>query len=57
MLFRSFHSDRDLADIERQAKKLFKNTGLATEGACETVGGGEIASFKARQGAARNGRG
>ncbi len=52
-----FHSDRDLADIERQAKKLFKNTALAMEGATETIGGGDIANFKARPASVKNGRG
>jgi ribonuclease BN (tRNA processing enzyme) len=44
-----FHSDREIAEIEKEAKKLFPELIIATEGESETIGGDEVAAFRARK--------
>ena len=44
-----FHSDRELAEIERDAKKIFPQSFLATEGETVEVGGNQVAEFRAKK--------
>lgn len=42
------HSDREIAEIEKDARKLFPNLGIATEGETEEVGDPKVAVFPGR---------